>query len=135
VRSAGITDLRHGRLVEEEGRGRDRYTHGAPRPQPVPLPDGVRCFTVAGSLGPDGHALKGRMLGDGLVPLDSALGRHADPRLALAFADHTRFISYDTHHLDLLSSTRVYEQLRRWLADVPTLPGAAGTQAHVRTDA
>jgi hypothetical protein len=135
VRSAGITDLRHGRLVDEEGRGRDRYTHGAPRPQPVPLPDGVRWFTVAGSLGPDGHALKGRMLGDGLVPLDSALGRHADPRLALAFADHTRFISYDTHHLDLLSSTRVYGQLRRWLADVPTLPGAAGTQAHVRTDA
>jgi hypothetical protein len=56
------------------------------------------------------------MLGDGLVPLDSALGRHPDSRQALAFAEDRQFIAYDTHHLDLLSSSQVYGQLRRWLA-------------------
>jgi hypothetical protein len=116
MRSAGITDLRHGHLLDEEWRGRDRFAHGAPRRQSVPLPRGARCFTVAACLGPHGSALKGRMLGDGLVPLDSALGRHADPRQALAFAEDRQLIAYDTHHLDLLSSTRVYDQLRRWLA-------------------
>ena len=116
VRSAGITDLGHGYLVDEDWRGRDRFARRAPHRQPVPLPAAVRCFTVAASLGPHGSARKGRMLGDGLVPLDSALGRHADPRQALAFAEDRRCIVHDTHHLDLLSSMHVYEQLRRWLA-------------------
>ena len=44
VRSAGITDLRHGNLLDEDWVGRDRFARGADRRQPVPLPDGVRCY-------------------------------------------------------------------------------------------
>jgi hypothetical protein len=116
VRSAGITDLRHGCLVDEDWRGRDRFARDAPRRQPVPLPDAVRCFTVAASLRPQGSAPAGRLLGDGLVPLDSALGRHADPRQALTFPEDRQCIVYGIHHFELLGSTQVYEQLRRWLA-------------------
>ena len=55
-----------------------------------------------------------RVLGDGLVPLDSALGRHADTERSLLFPDSNLGIVYETGHLDLLSSPQVYEKLREW---------------------
>jgi len=57
-----------------------------------------------------------RVLGDGLVPLDSALGRHAEPRHTLAFAPERQWIGHRIGHLELLSHPEVYAQLRRWLA-------------------
>jgi pimeloyl-ACP methyl ester carboxylesterase len=115
VRSAGITDLRHGNLLDEDWVGRDRFARGADRRQPVPLPAGVRCCAVAASIGQQDGDLKDRLLGDGLVPLDSALGRHRDPRRCLAFAEERQWVGYGLNHLDLLSHAEVYAQLRRWL--------------------
>jgi pimeloyl-ACP methyl ester carboxylesterase len=61
IRSAGITDLRHGNLVDEVWAGRDRFARGVDGRRPVPLPDGVRCFTVAATLGtsPGGSSATG----------------------------------------------------------------------------
>ena len=95
VRSAGITDLRHG--ID------------------LPLPKNVRCYAVAGNIGDDESGLKGRLLGDGLVPLDSALGRHADPARQLGFAKSRRWIGRGINHMQLLSRAEVYVQLRKWL--------------------
>jgi hypothetical protein len=116
VRSAGITDLRHGNLLDEDWAGHDRFARPADHRQPVPLPDGVRCFAVAATLGRPGSDLKGRLLGDGLVPLDSALGRHADPLRRLDFAPQRRWIGNGISHLDLLCHPDVAAQLLRWLA-------------------
>jgi PGAP1-like protein len=116
VRSAGITDLRHGHLLAQEGAGRDRVGPRHPKGPRVPLPAGVRCFAVAGTLDPADPTFKGRLLGDGLVPLDSALGRHADPARALAFAPDRQWIARGVNHLDLLSDAAVYHRLRHWLA-------------------
>ncbi|MFT3664875.1 esterase/lipase family protein [Piscinibacter sp.] len=96
VRSAGITDLRHGLSG-------------------LPLPEGVRCCAAAACLGAPGRALKEKLLGDGLVPLDSALGRHAEAALTLAFAPDRQWTAYGTGHLELLSSAEVYAQLETWL--------------------
>ena len=115
VRSAGITDLRHGNLADEDWVGRDRFARGADRRQPVPLPDKVRCFTIAATTGAQSGDLKDRLLGDGLVPLDSALGRHKDPARTLAFAKDRQWIGYGMNHLDLLSRPEVFAQLRQWL--------------------
>ncbi|MBA4176158.1 MAG: permease [Leptothrix sp. (in: Bacteria)] len=102
VRSAGITDLRHGL--------------SGPGQAPLPLPAGPRCWAVAATLGEGSGALKGRLLGDGLVTVDSALGRHRDPSHALALpADHVCVVPA-TGHLDLLSSPAVATQLQCWLA-------------------
>ena len=84
--------------------------------EPVPLPDKVRCFAVAATTGQQSGDLKDRLLGDGLVPLDSALGRHKDPARTLAFAEERQWIGYGINHLELLSRPEVYAQLRRWLA-------------------
>ena len=116
LRSAGITDLRHGLLLDEDWVGRDRFARGAAPSHPVPLPAGVRCSAVAASLGRDDGDLKARLLGDGLVPLDSALGRQPDPARTLAFAAERQWVCHGTGHLGLLSSTEVAARLRQWLA-------------------
>jgi pimeloyl-ACP methyl ester carboxylesterase len=115
LRSAGITDLRHGSLLDEDWVGRDRFAHGPHRPQPVPLPLGPRCYALAASTGRRNGDLKDKLLGDGLVPLHSALGRHADPARCLQFAPEHQWQGWELNHLDLLSSPQVAEQLRHWL--------------------
>ena len=116
VRSAGITDLRHGMLLDADWKGRGRFVRSEERPHPVPLPRAVRCYAIAASLGRKHGGLKSHILGDGLVPLDSALGRDADPHRRLVFAKERQWISHSTNHLELLSSPKVYAQLLQWLS-------------------
>jgi len=115
VRSAGITDLRHGNLLDEDWVGRDRFARGADRRVPVPLPDGMRCYAVATTTGEVPGDLKDRLLGDGLVPLDSALGRHPDPARVLAFAEDRQWVGQGINHMALLSHPDVAAQLLRWV--------------------
>ena len=112
-RSAGITDLRYGSLVDEDWHGHDRFAHRDDERVIVPLPAGARCYAVAGTLGAANGTLRDRLLGDGLVPLDSALGRHADPARALPFDD--TWIAAGVGHRDLLTRPEVIERLGRWL--------------------
>jgi len=116
VRSAGITDLRHGYLLDEDWVGRDRFARSGDRRQPVPLPDKVRCYALAASLGAQGGELKERLLGDGLVPLASALGQHTDPNRTLAFPAERQWVGYGMNHLDLLNRPEVHAQLKVWMA-------------------
>ncbi|MCW5666317.1 MAG: alpha/beta hydrolase [Piscinibacter sp.] len=110
VRSAGINDLRHGNIVNVPP---DQFgTHDF---TPVPLPERTRCYAIAASLGPSGGHLKSRLLGDGLVPVASALGQHENPERCLAFDPDRQAVVFETGHLDLLSSTEVYDRLRHWL--------------------
>ena len=115
VRSAGITDLRYGSLVDEDWVGRDRFERAADRRQHVPLPNKVRCYAIAASIGKQSSHLNNRLLGDGLVPVNSALGLHADPARTLRFAEDRQWIGYGISHLGLLSNAEVYAQLRQWL--------------------
>jgi pimeloyl-ACP methyl ester carboxylesterase len=116
IRSAGITDLRYGSLRNEDWADRDRFAHAGKRRRPVPLPDGVQCYTIAATTGKEAGDLRDRLLGDGLVPLHSALGYHPDPSLTLPFPESQQWIGYVMNHLDLLDRPEVYERLREWLA-------------------
>jgi hypothetical protein len=49
------------------------------------------------------------------VPLESALGHHANPKLALTFDASRQWVAYRTGHLDLLGRPEVYAQIKRWL--------------------
>ena len=120
VRSAGITDLRHGNLLQEDWQGLDPGTEAEDRRRPVPLPAGVRCCAVAGTAGEDADSWQGRLWGDGLVSVDSALGRHPDPQHDLAFPENQTWIGQGLGHLDLLTRPEVYEQVRRWLEGAGT---------------
>jgi hypothetical protein len=116
LRSAGITDLRHGHVQAADWQGRDRFASAADHRVPTPLPPGVACFTLAGTLAGQRGLLADRLLGDGLVPLNSALGRHDVPALQLIFPKDRQRIVYRTGHLDLLSGPVVAAQLEAWLS-------------------
>lgn len=117
ARSAGITDLRHACLLDEDWQGRDRFAASADLPRFLPLPEGVACYAMAATTGSQEGDFKDRWFGDGLVPLASALGRDADPARALGFPEARQWIGRLMNHLDLLSSQEVYGKLRQWLGD------------------
>jgi pimeloyl-ACP methyl ester carboxylesterase len=116
LRSAGITDLRHGHLLvgaTSPGAGPGLTdTH-------VPLPTGVRCCAVAATLqassGKTVQDLLGDVLGDGLVPVASALGRGGAGHRRLDFLPNNQTVLHNTGHLQLLQSDAVAVQVQQWL--------------------
>ncbi len=63
---------------------------------PVPLPDGVACYAIAATTAASPGDLRGRLLGDGLVPVMSALGRHKEAARNLNFAPDRQWIACET---------------------------------------
>ena len=106
VRSAGINDLRHGQLLP--GARVRAHTH-------VPLPAQPRCHAVAASTGAQTGDLKSRLWGDGLVGVDSALGRHVDVSRTLHFDARRQLQVQGVNHMELLSDAAVAQALLRWL--------------------
>jgi len=113
IRSAGVTDLRHGYVLDEHWQGQDRFAVGTDPRQTLRLPEGVRCYAVAATLA---KRMKASLPGDGIVPVDSALGLHARPELQLPFPEGHRHVALGAGHLGLLDSPEVYGVLRDWLS-------------------
>jgi pimeloyl-ACP methyl ester carboxylesterase len=115
LRSCGITDLRYGHVADEDWQGHDRFRKQADSRQSLPLPENVACFTIAATTAAQRSLLAERLIGDGLVPLPSALGQHADAKHRLKFAKNSQWIAYKTNHMQLLSSPQVTLQMLAWL--------------------
>jgi pimeloyl-ACP methyl ester carboxylesterase len=115
IRSAGVKDLRHGNLLDEDW-AQHASGHVNDVRAPVPLPEGVRCFAIAASKQSQPGAPGSRLAGDGLVPVDSALGRHPARERTLAIPESRQRVFYGLHHFDLLSRGEVYAQIRRCLS-------------------
>lgn len=110
MRSAGIMDLRYGSVVATGQRG------GGPESfQVVALPEQVACFAVAATTRATNNPVVDDVLGDGLVPVSSALGRHDDADRCLAFGADSQMVVHRTSHMGLLSSPRVNRQIIDWL--------------------
>lgn len=116
IRSAGVTDLRYGSLLDEDWQDKDRFELAAYGQSTVPLPRQVDCYSIAAvkSKRSTSRTL-GRWEGDGLVGLDSALGGHKDPKRNLSFEADKTWVSYENNHLDLLSDPSVYTKIKSWL--------------------
>ena len=105
--------LRFGNVLDEHWHGRDRFAHGADTRCPCPLPGDVRCYAIAGTLSTETGP---RLRGDGMVPVESALGVHTRSELDLAFPEAQRWLALGIGHIDLLGAPAVYAKLRDWLA-------------------
>lgn len=101
ARSAGITDLRHGTVLDS----------GVP---PLPLPGSVKLHAVAASLSRSADVARPR--GDGLVPVASALGRHRDARRDLGIPGERQAMVPGCGHIELIRHPETLSLLRRWLA-------------------
>ena len=116
LRSAGITDLRFGCVLDEDWHGHNRFHRKPDSRQRVPLPEGVACFAIAATTAAKRSLLADRLIGDGLVPLHSALGHHRDAKRRLDFPKSSQWIAYQTSHMALLSHPEVAAQMLRWLS-------------------
>jgi len=116
LRSAGITDLRYGHVLDADWQGHDRFRRQPDSRTHLPLPQGVACYTIAATVAPPKGALAERLVGDGLVPLNSALGLHDDPKRTLVFAKSSQCVVYKLNHMALLSSPAVTQKMLGWLA-------------------
>ena len=111
-RSAGIRDLRHARLVDEDWQNPHADDLLPPRTKVPPLP-GVQYHVLAASVLKNAESVLARYFGDGLVGGGSATGsvfRRAEQV-------HVRVFPRQ-HHGTLLADPDVYEYLRTGLEDV-----------------
>ncbi|WP_298213894.1 alpha/beta hydrolase [Acidovorax sp.] len=116
LRSAGITDLRYGHVLDADWQGRDRFRSRPDQRTPVPLPAAAACYAVAATLAARRSPVAERLVGDGLVPLHSALGIHDDAKRGLGFAKDRQAVFYRLGHLALLGDAGVAQQLAQWMA-------------------
>lgn len=115
IRSAGLTDLRYGNVIDEDWQGKDRFEMSGDQRQSIPLPKLIECYSIAAVLGKAKDAVSSQILGDGLVDLNSALGKHKNLVKDLRFKKKNTYIAYENGHLDLLNSPKVYSALKNWL--------------------
>lgn len=115
VRSAGITDLRHGNVTDDDWQHHDEHEDHTDRRKPIELADGIKHYAIAATLSRRSGERIGRLLGDGLVHPSSATGKHRSEDRHLYFPNDHIKIFYDLGHLAMLRDSRVQEQLLKWL--------------------
>jgi hypothetical protein len=129
IRSAGVTDMRFGDVLDEHRDPRGRFARGRDLRRALRLPAGVRCYAIAATRSPGPGP--GRLASDGLVPVDSALGRHRDAELTLAF-DET-WIGYGMGHVEVLDRPELDAVFRAWLGDARGGARAAAARPSTRS--
>jgi pimeloyl-ACP methyl ester carboxylesterase len=116
VRSAGVTDLRYGNLIDDDWKDNDRFEILGDQRQHIQLPSHIDCYSIAAVNGKASESISSNVIGDKLVTINSALGHHNDPSKKLNFNDEYTHVVYECSHLDLLNNSSVYAKLKKWLA-------------------
>jgi hypothetical protein len=115
ARSAGIKDLRHGRLVDAEWETLDPDALRGFERTEVPLIAGARHHVVAATLSTSPDHPVARIVGDLLVLGPSAHGLRGR-RSVIAFEEDSRRHVGGHDHFDLLNSPALDDLLREWLS-------------------
>jgi pimeloyl-ACP methyl ester carboxylesterase len=104
LRSAGIKDLRHGYLIDEDWQGKDPDARFQRVPPPVPLLERAEHFVVIGS-----HPFS--------APGQRALVREPGP-----FPEKNVRVFPSLNHADLLHHPEIYQQILDWWQDRKSVP-------------
>jgi pimeloyl-ACP methyl ester carboxylesterase len=113
IRSCGITDLRYGNIIDEDWRGECRFKLSKDKRSYVNLPESIKCFSIAASTNKNVNKHSDNLIGDGLVSLNSALGKHL--QFDLNFPQDRLWIARNMNHMDLLSHKAVFQKIRSWV--------------------
>ncbi|MFT4520103.1 MAG: pimeloyl-ACP methyl ester carboxylesterase [Halioglobus sp.] len=115
IRSAGITDLRHGNVRDEDWLHHDEHEDNSDHRSPMPLAEGIEHYAIAATSSEYHEEQIEELSGDGLVHPSSATGLHENKDFNLNFPEGHTKILYDLGHLAMLHDSRVLEQLKGWL--------------------
>ena len=119
-RSAGVRDLFHGSLTDDDWVGHDPDAWSQPPGADVPLLKDARHLFVTATITRDPDNPLGRLLGDGLVLAPSGRGQHTRARRGLKFQEG--FHIGGAHHFTLLNSDAIYDWLLGHLTPRKALP-------------
>ena len=75
----------------------------------------MQVYTIAATISKESNKLGDNLIGDGLVPLNSALGRHKNPKMNLLFPKTQQWVGRNMKHLDLLNHPDVYKMIKKWV--------------------
>ena len=117
IRSAGVTDLRYGNLLDEDWEDNDRFKLKGDQRQNISLPEKVECYSIAGMVGKATKSIFSQLLGDNLVTVKSALGQHKNPIKNLDFKKENTWIAYESTHSELLSNSKIYTKMKSWIVE------------------
>jgi pimeloyl-ACP methyl ester carboxylesterase len=115
IRSAGVTDLRYGNLVDEDWQNNDRFKMQGDQRQNISLPELVECYSIAGIASKETGTKSSQLLGDKMVGVKSALGQHKNPTKNLHFKKENTWIAYESNHSELLSNPKIYTKIKSWM--------------------
>lgn len=115
IRSAGVKDLSHGHLRDEDWQQDEDAPRSTPAPSPPAL-DHVGHFLVAATLGRGDDDPLGRWLGDLLVPVGSAVAHSSVPSRRFPARDQDGCVFYGMNHFALMHHNDVYRAIANWLA-------------------
>jgi len=115
IRSAGVTDLRYGNIIDEDWQNKDRFKLLEDHRKNISLPKEIAFYSIAGVVGKKTTSISSALLGDKMVSVKSALGKHSNTTKNLNFKKEHTWIAYETSHIELLGSTKIYEKIKSWL--------------------
>lgn len=116
IRSSGITDLRYGNILDTDWNTSNRFDAGGDNRTAVPLLKNISYLSVAACKSAEPNAALDNTIGDGLVPLKSAMGSHSKSGFSLAFRPENQHIIRGIGHLDLLNNLDAYAQIKTFFA-------------------
>jgi pimeloyl-ACP methyl ester carboxylesterase len=114
LRSSGIKDLRFGYVVHEDWKDCDPDAFFNDTRSDVAFVDGVHYYFVCSTVFRDPEHPLADLVGDLLVRMPSASGRHRTPERCLKFKIGKTFSGMT--HMALCNHPDVYEQIRKWCA-------------------
>jgi hypothetical protein len=115
LRSAGVKDLGHGYLVEQDWLGHDADVFRQHTGTEIPFLRTANHYFVSASLSRDRDAPVGRLIGDLLV-LPASAWAHKGRGQRLQFpVENYRHVG-GINHFGLLNHPAIYEQIRVWMA-------------------
>ncbi|RYY78456.1 MAG: hypothetical protein EOO69_10750 [Moraxellaceae bacterium] len=117
MRSAGIIDLRHGSVRDDDWEHLDaKIGQMDDCRKPAPLPSSVNTYLIAGTLERESSSSKTlEAIGDYLVSVKSALGDHPHPQFRLKVPEDHKAVFYGLNHFEIQHHPRVREQIIAWL--------------------
>lgn len=115
-RSAGIKDLRHGDLLDDDWRDHHPDELRPDTRRPVPLLEDVEYYFAAATLGRHKKDPLGHLLGDLLVRMDSATGTHSENLRHLNIKAENCAVFHEKNHFDLLDDSKVQQQIVDWFS-------------------